>query len=213
MRHRILPAFFWALCLTTGVVLAQQPVYQTTGPGGGPVPQMTTTEIAHGATAPTWTAVIGMVNMERGSTTPPTAVTAGQPVAPWANLNGARGAFPVAHTVGGDDGCPVVTTASTNAFNCKGATATMYELMAINTTATLGYLRLYNTASNPTCSSATGFVLSIPVPASTSGNGVVRSFPVGRAFSTGISGCVTGGGTSTDNTNAPAGIYIDIGAK
>ncbi len=86
-------------------------------------------------------------------------------------------------------------------------------LRPLNTTTTVAYLRMYNLAAAPTCSSATGYVESIPVPpASAAGlvGGFVAEQSFGQAYSTGIAYCLTGGGSSTDNTNAPAGIYPGI---
>jgi hypothetical protein len=102
------------------------------------------------------------------------------------------------------------TAASTNSTNIKASAGTLCHLVAINTTATLYYLRLYNLASAPTCSSATGAVHTYPIPASTTGAGF--TIPIGafgEAYSTGIGFCVTGGGSDTDNTSAATGIYIE----
>jgi len=105
------------------------------------------------------------------------------------------------------------SAASTNATNIKATPGNVYGIHAINTTATLYYLRLYNLTTAPTCSSATGFVETIPIPASATGAGVVLPFPVGKAFATGIAYCLTGGGTSTDNTNAAVGVFVGIEYK
>lgn len=108
----------------------------------------------------------------------------------------------------------VQSAASTNATNIKGSAGTWCGGKAINTTGTIYYLRLYNLASAPTCSSATGFVATIPVPASTAGAGTDLSLgPFGAAFGTGIGFCLTGGGTSTDNTNAATGVFLSITYK
>lgn len=104
----------------------------------------------------------------------------------------------------------IQSAASTNATTVKAARGDVFGIHAINTTATLYYLRLYNLAAAPTCSSATGFVETIPIPASTTGAGVVLTFPVGKTFITGIAYCLTGGGTSTDNTNAATGVYVGM---
>lgn len=214
MKTRILTALVFVACFGAAALLAQTRMIPVQF-GGAAIPLSTTSELTHGASAPTWTAVVGVSEMLRSRTSLPTAVSNDQPVVGLANTTGARGIFPQAVSFGGDSGCStgIVSTASTNAFNCAAAAANLYEFSAVNTTGTLAYVRLYNTSTSPTCSSATGFVLSIPVPASTSGAGIVKTFPVGRAFSTGISGCITGGGSSTDNTNAPAGVYVDIGFK
>jgi hypothetical protein len=36
---------------------------------------------------------------------------------------------------------------------------------------------------------------------------------VPQAYGTGIGFCITGGGSSTDNTNAATGVYVTIGYK
>lgn len=105
------------------------------------------------------------------------------------------------------------SAASTNATNVKASAGTISTLAVVNTTATLYYLRMYNLASAPTCSSATGFVNTIPIPASTSGAGIVIPITVPHAFTTGIGYCLTGGGSSTDNTNAATGVYINLWYK
>jgi hypothetical protein len=102
--------------------------------------------------------------------------------------------------------CTLVSAASTNATNCKGSAGNVYGFRFINTTATLYYLRMYNTSSSPTCSSATGFIETIPIPASASG-GIVAIEPMGEGYSTGISFCFTGGSSSTDTTNAATGVF------
>lgn len=105
--------------------------------------------------------------------------------------------------------CYATSAASNNSTNCKGSAGNLYAISAINTTSTIYYLRLYNTASAPTCSSATGFVETIPVLVNTT-PGNVRSLSVPQGFSTGISFCLTAGGGSTDNTNAATGVYLTL---
>lgn len=111
---------------------------------------------------------------------------------------------------GGASRCVLISAASTNATNCKNAAGTIYGFRFVNTTATLYYLRLYNLSASPTCSSATGFIESIPIPANASGAGVVAMEEVGEAYSTGIGFCFTGGSSSTDNTNAATGVFGSI---
>jgi hypothetical protein len=103
--------------------------------------------------------------------------------------------------------CVLISAASTNSTNCKNASGNVYGWRFVNTTATVYYLRMYNSSSAPTCSSATGFIETIPIPASTSGAGVVIMEPFGEGYSTGISFCFTGGSSSTDNTNAATGVF------
>lgn len=104
-------------------------------------------------------------------------------------------------------GCYLVSAASNNATNCKASAGSLYGIRIVNTTDTIYYLRLYNLASAPTCSSATGFIESIPIPASTDGNGVVWSTMNPVAYSTGIGFCFTSGSSSTNNGSAATGVF------
>lgn len=119
-----------------------------------------------------------------------------------------------ATTTGGCTPYGLTSAATTNPTSVKGSTGTLCSLSLVNTTATLYYLRLYNAASAPTCSSATNFVLTVPIPASATGAGVVvNTGSFGWAFGTGIAFCLTGGGSSTDNTNAATGVYLAASYK
>ncbi len=200
-------------CLWSVPAFAQQPV-KVVDSTGADVPVATTTEVQHDTALGTVTNLKGLLDFCRGRASVPSAVSADDDaVLGWCALTGARAMFPTAYSAGGADTCYITSAASTNSTNCKASAGTVYDLSVVNTTATLFYLRLYNLSSAPTCSSATGFVESIPVPASTSGAGIVRTFPVGRNYGTGIGFCLTGGGSSTDNTNAATGVYLSIGYK
>jgi len=103
--------------------------------------------------------------------------------------------------------------ASTNATNVKNAAGTVYGYSLTNTTTTIYYLRMYNLASAPTCSSATGYVSTIPIPpAAASGGAGGREIQknIGQAFTTGVGFCITGGASSTDNTSAATGVFVEI---
>lgn len=106
--------------------------------------------------------------------------------------------------------CAIISAASTNATNCKNAAGNFYGVDLVNTTTAVYYLRLYNTSSAPTCSSATGFIRSIPVPpaaAAGGAGGIVRVLPIGVNYGTGISYCLTASSASTANDNAATGIF------
>ncbi len=143
--------------------------------------------------------------------TPSTSVNTNGDMATFnTNSLGALYSQNIAGPAGGATPCYLTSAATTNSTSCKGSAGTLYTVSAVNTTATLYYLRLYNSAAAPTCSSATGFIETIPVPASTTGAGVVRDMSVGEAFGTGVGFCLTGGGSSTDNTNAATGVYLTL---
>ena len=80
-------------------------------------------------------------------------------------------------------------------------------------TTTAMELKLYNTSSSPTCSSATGLVDIIPIPSNAISPGYHIPYPVGRAFSTGISFCLVAFGApaaGTDNGNAVTGATVSM---
>lgn len=112
--------------------------------------------------------------------------------------------------------CNILSAASNNTTNCKNAAGNLYGFEFWNTTTTVYYLRLYNLSTSPTCSSATGFIRSIPIPPAASAGlvgGAVNNYVVPVNFSTGIGYCITGGSSSTDNTNAAVGIFGEIRYK
>jgi hypothetical protein len=110
--------------------------------------------------------------------------------------------------------CTLTSGASTNATLCKAASAKWYGLWMVNSTTTIYYLRLYNLATTPTCSSATGFVISIPIPpggsAGQAGGIVVDLTVPSSTFTAGLGFCFTGGSGSTDNTNAATGVFGSV---
>lgn len=126
--------------------------------------------------------------------------------------------IPAPTTASGDavSACNILSTASTNSTNCKGSAGNFYGFEIYNNTTTIYYLRLYNSSSAPTCSSATGFIRTIPIPpagAAGQAGGAISNqiFPVN--YTTGIGYCITGGSSSTDNTSAAAGVFGEIRYK
>lgn len=109
------------------------------------------------------------------------------------------------------------TAATNNSTSIKGSAGNLMTAVAINTTTTLYYLRFYDSASAPTCSSATNLKHTYPVPpapASGQAGGFVVPLPVsGESYTSGIGFCVTGAAGDADNTNAATGIYIEASYK
>jgi len=215
MRNKITALYtMFIICMGVGILLAQAPRVQVVDSANVSIPPSTTTEIAHDAALGTLTSVKGLLEFCRAKTAAPSAVSAEDDgTLGWCNLLGARAIFPTAHSAGGALTCYLTSAATTNSTNCKASAGTIYDLSVVNTTATLYYLRLYNSSSAPTCSSSTNFVESIPVPAATAGAGIVKTFPVGREYTTGIGFCYTLNGTNNDNNAAVTGSYISIGYK
>jgi hypothetical protein len=106
------------------------------------------------------------------------------------------------------------TTASSNANLIVTGPTTLCKIIAISTSATLAYLKVYDLAGAPTCSSAVGLKHVYPVPASATGAGMVAVDPLqGEKYLLGAAYCVTGGGGDTDSTNAPTGIFIEASTR
>ena len=119
-----------------------------------------------------------------------------------------------AATTGGATPYHYLSAASNNSTLVSTGAHSLYMLTVINTTATLYYLRVYDQSAAPTCSSATGAVLTFPVPASATGAGVAVPVPsVGVAFSSGLGFCITGGSADTDNTSAATGVTVSLAYK
>ena len=130
-----------------------------------------------------------------------------------ASDNTAFQTMPVAtsDTTNGLSTCYLSSAATTNSTNCKSSAGNVYVIHVTNTTTTNYFLRLYNSSSAPTCSSSTGFVETIPALGAAANGGINgRSMSVPDKFSNGIGFCLTGGGSSTDNTNAATGVFVTI---
>jgi hypothetical protein len=133
------------------------------------------------------------------------AVAYGQPLTVYDAAN--RSTSPVSlclpyHLAGG-------TAASTNSTAIKTTPGKLCQITPFNTTATVYYLKVYDSASAPTCSSATNLKHVYPIPASVTVGGFVIPTAFGESYSNGIAFCVTAGGGDTDNTSAATGVYIE----
>lgn len=199
---------------TTPAATSYLPVRVTTGSAFVTALDDNATDYATGGT----TVNQIMYGLAVPSTTGPAAVTGvnlgGSTWAANFNLASAGG---TAVTYDADtDGCAILSAATTNATLCKSSAGRFYGFEVYNTTTTTYYLRLYNLATAPTCSSATGFIRSIPIPPAPAAgqvSGAIPDYSVPRAFSAGFGYCITGGGGSTDNTNAAVGVYGEIRYK
>lgn len=112
-------------------------------------------------------------------------------------------------TAGGTTSAKVISTASTNSNLVIAGAHNLYEIAAINTNATIAYLKFYDKVTAPACNTdpviaVYQLVQNVPV--------TVPSI-VGKSFSTGIGLCITGGLADNDNTNATTGITVSLGYK
>jgi hypothetical protein len=99
-----------------------------------------------------------------------------------------------------------VSAASNNSTLVAAGLHVLYAVNLTNTNAATAYVRFYDLATAPTCTSATGVKLSFTLLQS---KPVARFNLLGNHFANGISYCVTGAFGDTDNTNATTGISID----
>lgn len=194
-RHRILAALILAATCGAVALLAQTRVIPVQS-GGTAIPLSTTTEIAHGASAPTWTSVVGLVNMRRASSSIPTAVSTNQPVAPWASLNGAQAIFPTANDIGGCTPGKLISAATTNATVIKGSAGQIYTFTVSNINAAVRYAKLYDKATAPTVGTdVPKQVIALPPGGATPPQ---LGTAIGLTFSSGIGFALTTGAADAD---------------
>jgi hypothetical protein len=159
------------------------------------------------AALPAGTNVIGHTIIDSGSTT---AVTSLPATPAGTNLIGEVAPMASAATTDAASTFALQSAASNNSSSVKGSAGNIYGIYIINTTTTNYFLRLYNASSAPTCSSATGFIETIPALGAAANGGGISRMQWPQAFGTGIGLCLTGGGGSTDNTNAATGVYVTV---
>lgn len=108
----------------------------------------------------------------------------------------------------------VISTASSNLTKVQNGPTRLTVLMAINTTATLAYIHVFDltTSGSPACT-GTNEKHIIPVPASTTGAGFTLPESEAELYQNGLLICITGAGTAGDNSNAPAGVYMNYAAR
>ena len=167
------------------------------------------------AAIPAGTNLIGDVNVRQGGTALSTTngiysnLLQGNAVLSATNPSFAA---PIPATSGGLSVYFLQPTASTNSNNIKNAAGQVYKIDVFNNSATVHYIRLYNTATTGTCNSATNLVWQGIIPASTSGAGLSSSWDLGMAFSSGVALCVTSGYDGTGNATASA-LIVNVGYK
>lgn len=102
-----------------------------------------------------------------------------------------------------------VSTADTNLANVKSSAATLYQVIAYNSSAATKYVKIYNKATAPTLASDTPY-LTIPIPATTMVNHPIVA-DIGGVMGTGLSIAITGGLPDTDATAVAAGdVYLTL---
>lgn len=105
-----------------------------------------------------------------------------------------------ANTVGGTSLATLTAANSTNATNVKASAGSVYGLSGYTISATAAWLSLYNNSGTPTC--GTSIIQQYLIPGSATGAGFNISFPVPKAFSSGIAYCLTTGIAGTGSVAA-----------
>jgi hypothetical protein len=100
------------------------------------------------------------------------------------------------------------SAATTNATSAKASAGNVHLILALNTTASVKYLKLYNKASAPTVGTDTP-VLTIPLPVSNALTEVNIS-DGGFYFSTGIAYALTGAAADADATALALGDVVGL---
>jgi hypothetical protein len=119
-----------------------------------------------------------------------------------------------AAAIGGATGGTILSAASDNATSVKASPGTLASVTWLQTTTTLMDVRFYDTASTPTCSSATGMKLNFVVQSNAVTPGATFNFgPFGIAFTSGIGVCITGANANNDDTSAVLGLNLIYGYK
>lgn len=88
----------------------------------------------------------------------------------------------------------------------------MRNIIPVNTTAVIYYLKFYDKATAPVAATDVP-VLTIPVPVAAAAATVPITSVDGFAFINGMGFCLTGLIPDNDNTNAAAGVAINLGVS
>ena len=128
---------------------------------------------------------------------------------PGGALANAAFAQPIGGTTGGATPYHYLSAASTNSTLISTGAHSVYNITAVNTTATLYYLKFSDNSAAPTCGT-TAVVHTYPIPASATGAGLTISIPVGIKFASGLGFCITGAVADNDTTSAATGVVINV---
>jgi hypothetical protein len=136
----------------------------------------------------------------------PVVIASDQAAVP-ASQSGTWTAVPNAGTAGGTTPYHLISAASTNATNVKASAGQLYGFEVSNTNASARYIRFYDTSASPTVGTTT-IKKTVQIPGNAT---VIRAYPVGLKFSSGIGFSVTGLMADSDTTAIGAGdVSIDL---
>lgn len=127
-----------------------------------------------------------------------------------ANQGGTWTEAPSAATSGGSTPYHLISAATTNATNVKNAAGNLYGFEISNTNAAARYVRFYDSASAPTMGT-TPIKKTVQIPGNAT---VIRAYPVGLSFGSGIGFSTTTAMGDADTSTVGAGdLSIDLDYK
>lgn len=123
----------------------------------------------------------------------------------------AAGAIPCTATKGGTPFLIHSAVGNNAALIGAAGPHTLVELTIQQTTTTLMDVRLYDSATAPTCSSATGVVANYVAQSTAVVGSAIQTIHLGtgKSFLLGIGICITGANADNDNTNAATGLNVN----
>lgn len=104
-----------------------------------------------------------------------------------------------------------LSAATNNATLVYGRPGVVNLIHAVNTTATIYYLKLYNKATAPVCGTDVP-VLTVPLPPVTAPPPPVQPSG-GLRFPLGVGFCIVAGIADNDNASAATGIALNLGVS
>lgn len=108
-------------------------------------------------------------------------------------------------TSGGLSTSSTIVTTANGVLNVKASAGQVYKIEVSNNSATVAWLKLYNSATAPTAGAGTP-VRRILIPGNSSGVVFTSSYDTGLAFSTGIGYALTGLIADNDSTAVTASV-------
>jgi hypothetical protein len=104
-----------------------------------------------------------------------------------------------------------LSAATNNSTLVRTGPVVLLQIVAVNTTATIEFLKFYDKTTAPTCGTDTP-LWTVPLLISTVAPTII-SPPAGIRFFNGLGFCLTGGIADNDNTNAATGVAINLGIR
>jgi hypothetical protein len=103
-----------------------------------------------------------------------------------------------------------LSAATTNCTLVQTGKVVLHDLIPVNTTATIYYLKLFDKATTPVAGTDVP-AWTIPIPENAAGAGLPIPSTLGLIFQVGMGFCLTGAIADNDTTVAAPGVAINFG--